>query len=69
MLFSRVHCEHGQGPDYGSFSTCELVELECEGYGEEEELVCHRDEESYGEVVVVQHMDCGRHLGRYPLGF
>ena len=33
--------------------TCEFVKLETKGDSEEEELVANRDEEGYGEVVVV----------------
>lgn len=44
---------------------CELVELEGERKSEADELVGHGDEESDGQVVVVQHVDCcvSGHIG------
>lgn len=45
--------------------TGQLVELEGEGDGEEEELVGDGDEECDGEVVVVQDVDGAVHDGRY----
>jgi hypothetical protein len=39
--------------------TCQLVELERKRYREEKQLICDRDEEGDGEVVIIKHMNHG----------
>jgi hypothetical protein len=41
----------------GVVGTCQLVELERERYREEKQLICDRDEEGDGEVVIIKHMN------------
>lgn len=43
--------------------TRQLVEFEGEGNGEECQLVPHRDESRYAEIVLIQDMDGSCHLG------
>jgi hypothetical protein len=43
----------------GEVGTCQLVELERKGYREEKQLICDRDEEGDGEVVIIKHMNPG----------
>ena len=45
-----------EGVRYG-LCTCQLVEFQGESDREEKQLICDRDEEGDGEVVIIKHMN------------
>lgn len=49
--------------------TSQFVEFESECYREEEKLIDYGDDQSDGEIVVVEDMNCALHLGGLPWVF